>query len=158
MVNLFFLNLTTLNLEEIFFKKILEKVLKEKEGNFSLGLILVGQDRIRKINKRYRSKNQITEVLSFPENEVRKSTKKDLQFIEPKEEKNKKEKNLGEILLCPSRIKKVSQREKKDFKKELAFAFVHGLLHLLGYEHKDTASTKKMRLKEKEIMEKLDIL
>jgi len=148
-------NFTSFKINKFFFEKNLSSIkecisFKEIE-NFSVGVILVGQRRIREINKRYRGKNQVTTVLSFLLEEVKKPTKKTINFIESDEE----EKLLGEILLCPSRIKKISQREKKDFKEELAFYFIHGFLHLLGYEHKDTKTTKEMKEKEREILKKL---
>jgi len=148
-------NFTSFKINKFFFEKNLSSIkecisFKEIE-NFSVGVILVGQRRIREINKRYRGKNQVTTVLSFLLEEIKKPTKKTINFIEP----NQEEKLLGEILLCPSRIKKISQREKKDFKEELAFYFIHGFLHLLGYEHKDTKTTKEMKEKEREILKKL---
>lgn len=144
-----------------FFKNIAEEVLKREDVDREvfLNVILLGRGKMRNINKRYAGKNQVTDILSFSEKEIKKSTKKDLQFvipssmgkvefIEPKEGK----KSLGEILLCLSRIEKQAKRDKKEFKEELAFVFVHGLLHLLGYDHRNTEDTKKMRKKEKELL------
>lgn len=155
-----FLNLTEHKISKDFFENIFEKILQnnsvisklkdrfENKENISLELVLIGQGRMRNINKRYGSKNQITDVLTFPFFEIQKPTKKGLKFIEPKET----QKNLGEVLLCPSRIKKRERKFKKDFKEELASAFIHGVLHLFDYEHKDTMTTKEMRKIEKEIL------
>jgi len=159
-MDLFFVNFTDCKISQTFFEKILKVVVEKKivpskflanKDKISLEVILLGQGRMRNINKRYAGKNQITDVLSFPGSEIKKPTKKDLAFIEPKET----EKILGEILLCPSRIKKNAKKFKKDFKEEIAFNFIHGFLHLLGYDHKDTKTTKEMRVKEKEIMNAL---
>ena len=141
-----FIKLSQIDLEKDFFKQILKKLekkeplLKEKR-DFSLNVVLVGKNRIRYLNKRFRGKNKITSVLFFLEKEIKEPTKKELQFIEPQKE----EKLLGEIILCPSRIKKLAKREKKDFKKMLCFYFLDGLLHLLGYENQ----------REKELMQVL---
>jgi probable rRNA maturation factor len=144
------------------FEKIVENVLRSEKikKDFSLNLVLMGEKGIKKINKRYAGKNQVTTVLSFPFSEIKKPTKKDLQFTPLDNEKNltgfiepQKEENLiGEILLCPSRIKKLANRQKKDFKELLDFFFLHGFLHLLGYNHTKTDDTKQMRKKEKEIL------
>lgn len=156
-MKVFLRNFSGIDIDENFFNKILfliQKSTKEKVKDvedFLIGVILVGQNRIRNINKMYRGKNQVTSVLSFPLSEIKKPTKKDLQFIEPSS-LEKEDKILGEVFLCPSRIKKVASRQKKDFNEELAFNFVHGVLHLLGFDHKDTESTKEMRKKEKEIL------
>lgn len=149
-MEIFFANFTNYQINESFFETILkgiENKEKVKKGK-SLEVVLLGEKGIRNINKRYAGKNQVTDVLSFPLSEIKKLSKKELQFIEPKEEQDV----LGEILLCISRIKKQAARQKKDFKEELRFAFVHGFLHLLGYNHKNTEDTKKMRRKEKEIL------
>lgn len=149
-----FIKFSQVDLDENFFKEILEKIekkeplLKEKK-DFSLNVVLVGRNRIRYLNKRFRGKNKVTTVLSFPEKEIKKPTKKELQFIEPPKE----EKLLGEIILCPARIKKLARREKQDFKKMLCFYFLHGLLHLLGYDHQKEEDAQKMEKKEKELMQ-----
>lgn len=151
---------TSSNFKEDFFDRILKLVEKKVPSkiseDFSIGVILIGQNRIRNLNKMYRGKNQVTSVLSFPFEEIKKPTKKPLDFIEA--EDSKEEKVLGEVLLCPSRIKKVSNRMKKNFKKEIVFNFIHGVLHLLGYDHTDTESTKKMRKLEKELMKEVKTL
>jgi len=150
-MNLSLVNFTTFNIPEKFFKDIAQQVFK-KEGikkDVSLEVVLLGRSKMREINKRYAGRNRITDVLSFPESEVRKATKKEIDFIQAKEG----EESLGEILLCPSRIKKNARKLKRDFKEEITLVFIHGILHLLGYDHTDTKSTKIMQKKEKEIMD-----
>jgi len=146
-----FVNLTQYKISKNLFEDIFH--LFQKKGmirrDVSAELILIGQNRIRNINKKFRGKNQVTDVLSFSLSEVEKPTKRELRFIEPP----KIPQNLGEILICPSRIKKQAKKFKKTFKEELALVFTHGLLHLLGYDHKDTKSTKEMRKKEREILD-----
>ncbi len=149
-------NFTTFNISSDFFEKIVQKVFK-KEGykeDVLVEVVLLGERGMKNINKRYAGKNQVTDVLSFAFSEIQKATKKDLVFIDPPDV----QKILGEVLLCPSRIKKNAKKFKKDFEKELAFVFVHGLLHLLGYDHKDTESTSKMRKREKEILKEIELI
>lgn len=153
MVEINLVNFTDHKISEKPFEEIVKLVLKTEKikKEFSLELVLLGEKTMRNINKRYAGKNKITTVLSFPFSEIKKSTKKDLQFIEPE----KKENLIGEILLCPSRIKKIAIRQKEDFKKSTNFFFLHGFLHLLGYNHTKTEDTKKMQKKEKEILVKI---
>lgn len=149
-MSLEFINLTQYPIQKKFFEKILQ-VVRTKERikeNTLVGLVFVGKERIRDINKKYRGKNQITEALSFPFLEVQKSTKKEFQFIESKETPQ----NLGEIFLCPNKIKKQAKKLGRTFKEYLIEIFIHGLLHLLGYQHRDTKTTKRMRKREKEII------
>jgi len=111
-------NLTTVSINEEFLKKISEKVLKrERQEHPSYGRVpdlsiaLVGQGRIRELNKKYRGKNRVTDVLSFPGN------------------------GLGEIVICLREVKKNAKRFGSTFEKELARVLIHGILHLLGYNH-----------------------
>lgn len=149
-MEIFFINFTKYKIGRDFFEKIVKNIAKVEniKKKLSIDLVLLGERGMRNINKRYAGKNKITDVLSFPLVEMTKSSKKELQFIESPKNDNL----LGEILLCPSRIKKQAKRKKKNFKEELAFVFLHGFLHLLGYNHKNTKDTKEMRKKEKELM------
>ncbi len=121
-------NLTTNPIEEDFLKKTANLVL-EKEGKkgFDLSIALVGRERIRTINKRYRGKNRATDVLAFPEVNIQKEKFK----IGPAE----KSRGLGEIIICIREVKKNAKRMNLPFKKELATCLIHGILHLLGYDH-----------------------
>ena len=116
-------NLTTSKVDESFIKKVAERVLKgeKKEGNLSVAF--VGSGRMRKLNKKYRKKNKVTDVLAFED--------------------------LNEIVICLREVKKSAKRYKVSFQEELARVLVHGILHLLGYNHeKSEEEGKKMEEKE----------
>ena len=119
-------NLTTISLDEEFLKRISSKVLeKENRKKADLSIALVGQGRIRALNKKYRGKNRVTDVLAFPGN------------------------GLGEIVICLREVKKNAKRFNLVFEKELARVLIHGILHLLGYDHeKSEIEAKKMKEKE----------
>jgi len=121
-------NLTTVQIDKEFFKEITEKVLEgEKQENKNLSIALVGQGRIRELNKRYRGKNRATDVLAFPNKEL----------------------GLGEIVICLREVKKNARRFSSTFEKELARVLIHGILHLLGYDHeKSDAQAKKTEEKQ----------
>ena len=119
-------NLTTTPIEEEILKKVAEKILEgENKRNTDLSIALVGPGRIRKLNKKYRGKNRVTDVLSFPDN------------------------GLGEIVICLREVKKNAKKFGSSFKKELSICLIHGILHLLGYDHeKSVEEVKKMRDRE----------
>jgi len=119
-------NLTTTPIEEEILKKVAEKILEgENKRNTDLSIALVGPGRIRKLNKKYRGKNRMTDVLSFPDN------------------------GLGEIVICLREVKKNAKKFESSFKKELSTCLIHGILHLLGYDHeKSVEEVKKMRDRE----------
>ena len=125
-------NLTTNQIDEEFFKKV-AKIVLEKELGISqfqktdLSIALVGQGRISELNRRYRGKNRVTDVLAFPNKEI----------------------GLGEIVICLREVKKNAKKYGLTFEKELSKVLIHGLLHLLGYDHeKSEIEVKKMREKE----------
>ena len=104
-------NLTTNKVDKEFLKKVAEKVLAGEKKKTELSIVLVGQARIRGLNKKYRGKNKVTDVLSF-------------QYD-----------NSGEIVICLSEVKKNAKNFKSTFKKELVRILIHGILHVLGYSH-----------------------
>ncbi|MDP2864044.1 MAG: rRNA maturation RNase YbeY [bacterium] len=118
-------NLTANPINEEFLKGVAKKVLEgENEAENNLSIALVGQGRIRELNKKYRKKNKVTDVLTFGE-------------------------GLNEIVICLREVKKNAKGFKSTFKKELARVLIHGILHLLGYNHeKDTKEAEKMEEKQ----------
>jgi len=129
-------NLSSELIDESFFKRIVKFILKEEEREGNISIALVGLEEIRKLNKDYRKKDSATDVLSFVD-------KNDIIEI-----KDKKEHLIGEIVLCPKEIRKNAKEFKVNFIRELYWALIHGVLHLLGYDHKDLKEAKKMREKE----------
>jgi len=146
MLDLVFKNHTSLKSPgEKFFKEILGTVIKElkiKDKKIEASLNLVGEAKIRELNKKYRGKDKITDVLSFPLEESR--LKK--HAILP----------LGDIFICLPFAVKEAERQSISLKKELAWLTVHGFLHLLGYDHeKSKQDAEKMFKLEKKILSKL---
>lgn len=93
---------------------------KARQG--SLSLALVGQARMKRLNQKWRNKNQVTDVLSF-------------SFEEKAGKKKQKTIIDGEILICPDWVEKQARLFKKEFFNELTRVVVHGILHLQGWEH-----------------------
>lgn len=137
-------NLTTLQINEEFLKKVATIVLESESASrrkkeVDLSVALVGQGRIRKLNKRYRGKNRATDVLAFGENEIPNSTPKIPKTI----------KGLGEVIICLREVKKNARRFGSTFEKELGRVLIHGILHLLGYDHEESEE-KAQKMKKKE--------
>jgi len=132
-------NLTAGRINERFLKKVAGIVLKgEKKQNFELSIALVGQKKIKELNRKYRKKNRETDVLSFGQNP------------------EAKEPVLGEVVICPEIVGKNAKKFGSKPEKELAFVLIHGILHLLGYEHEESEKeAEKMRKKEKLYLRKI---
>jgi probable rRNA maturation factor len=104
-----------------------------KKNHLFCTLLLSGNKEIQKLNKKFRKKNKTTDVLSFPF-----YNKKILK----KKMKKEKEIYLGDIIINISKIK--SKKKLKDFKLQLDSLWIHGLVHLFGYDHKNQKDFKKM--------------
>ncbi|HQL52989.1 MAG TPA: rRNA maturation RNase YbeY [Candidatus Magasanikbacteria bacterium] len=118
--------------EEII-KKIVSSTLKTIKKNFKdyeISVHLVGEKYIKNLNKKYRGVDQVTDVISF--------ATQDLLF-----DKNMN-KDLGDLFICPQRIKKQAKDFLVDDREEFARILIHGVLHLCGYDHQNEKDSKKM--------------
>ena len=161
-------NFTQNEIDERFLKKIAEGTLRfmaaEKnspgllEGKVEISLAFVGEGRMRKLNKIYRGKNKVTDVLSFDNKSVlpylakafpRLKKGEDMFFANPPDGV----KRLGEIIICYPYAKKQARRANQSLKKELTMLWILGILHLRGYDHeKDEQRAKEMRKMEEKIL------
>lgn len=130
-------------IEEIFegyensFRYYLRKMIKHlnEDPNFILEVIIVDEPTIQEINRDYRGKDTVTDVISFAlDDEVEGEV----------HIKGAKNRLLGTIIICGP----VAVRQAKDYnhslEREMKFLFVHGLLHLLGYDHMTKEDEKEM--------------
>ncbi len=118
-----------------------KKFNKFKKKKIFFTLLLSGENEIRKLNKNFRKKNQSTDVLSFPF-----YTKKDLK----KKLLQEKEIYIGDIIINLTKIK--NKNDNKYFKMELDKLWIHGLVHLFGYDHKKDKDFSKMLKVEKKFL------
>lgn len=115
-------------------KNVCRRVLKgEKKNIIDLSVVFLGKEKIKKLNREYRKKNRPTDVLSFLYDE-----------------------REGEIVICPEEVRRNAKKYGTAFNKELAHVLIHGLLHLLGYDHEKTRKEAQiMEKKEKYYLEKI---
>ncbi len=119
-------------------KKLNSKTNEFKKKQIFCTLLLSDNKEIKYLNKKFRKKNKTTDVLSFPfysKTEFNKKIKKE------------KEVYLGDIIINLSKIKKKNLI--KNFQIEFDRLWIHGLTHLLGYDHKKNKDFKKMNKIEK---------
>lgn len=110
------------------------KHLKIKD-NFIIDLDFVSASKIKQINKQYRSIDKETDVLSFAFLELKKGEVKI---------KSKQPQFLGEIIISTHKIEAQAKEFNHSFTYELAYLYLHGLLHLLGYDHVHNEKEKKI--------------
>ena len=129
-------NLTRSKVSESFLKKVAERVLQgEKQQKKKLSVALVSPKKALELNKKYRRKDKVANVLSFPVGNDKIPMGVEGYF--------------GEVILCPSQIKKDAQKYGMIFEQALAWMFIHGILHLLGYNHTKGRDLKRMEQKER---------
>jgi rRNA maturation RNase YbeY len=105
----------------------------------SLGVTLVGDREMRELNLAYRGKDRATDVLSFSQLE---GFSFDHQTAE-----------LGDIIISPAQAKRQADERGHSLKQEMRILLIHGLLHLIGYDHEKSAyQAGRMRKIEKELM------
>ncbi len=154
-------NFTQNELDKKFFQKIAKKTLEitDVKDKTEISLAIVGDGRIRRLNKMYRGKNRVTDVLSFENKSVLPylskafpKMKKGDEFIEAPDGV----KRLGEVVICYPRAKKQAKKLNHTLEKELTILLIHGILHLLGYDHeKGGEEEKKMKEMEEKILAEL---
>jgi len=119
-------------------KKLNFKNKNYKKNIIFCTLLLSNTKAIKKLNSKFRKKNKSTDVLSFPF-----YNKKNLK----KKIKNEKEIYLGDIIINLNKIH--SKKNMKNFKLEFDKLWIHGLVHLFGYDHKKEKDYRKMNQVEK---------
>lgn len=152
-MNLIFRNSTAVKVYNFkFFEKILVTVIKElKLGKKNIGLSvnLVGETKIKELNKRYRNKDRVTDVLSFPMSEKSQIQDSRFKILDSSTD-------LGDIFICLSFAKNEAKSENISVDRKLAQLTVHGFLHLMGYDHETSrVCAKKMFKIENHIISKI---
>ncbi|MBQ5444149.1 MAG: rRNA maturation RNase YbeY [Erysipelotrichaceae bacterium] len=102
------------------------------EDDYVLSVILVGPITIRRINRDYRQKDAVTDVISF-------ALLDDEDAVEYEDEVE-----LGDIFINRNRVFSQAEEYGHSVKREFVFLFVHGMLHLLGYDHMTKEDEEKM--------------
>ena len=125
--------------KELFFDKVCKafpKKYKFFNKKVSFTLLLSNNKNIKKLNNNFRNKNKSTDILSFP-------FSKKIKIL--------KESYLGDIIISYNFIDKPKSQDFKFFKKKLIKIFIHGFLHLVGFNHIKDRDYKKMLKEEDQI-------
>ena len=125
--------------KKLFFKKICNSFPKKYRflnKKISLTLLLSNNKNIKKLNKNFRNKNKPTDILSFP-------FKNKAKIL--------KETYIGDIIISYNFIDKPKSQKRKVFEDKLIKVFIHGYLHLLGFDHLKNKDYLKMLKEENRI-------
>ncbi len=119
-------------------------VIKEKLENCLFNIILVDNDYIHKLNKEYRGIDRVTDVISFALEDSQDEVKLDFRV-------------LGDIYISVDKAKDQAKEYGHSFLRELSFLTIHGLLHLLGYDHMTKEEEEIMFKKQDELLNEFGI-
>lgn len=147
------------NKQKLIKAKLLEVAL-EKTGNYvdnlAVGVLFVSALKIKKLNKKARQINKVTDVLSFPMLEGKKF--EFLQNCDEERDPFSKELYLGDIVICKSRAKKQAKLFGHSVEREIGFLMLHGFLHLLGFDHIKPKDEKEMQNLAENILKECGVL
>lgn len=118
-------------------------------GDFTVGISFVGEQKIRDLNNQYRQVDRVTDVLSFP-------LVQDFNNLEDEKDENGIV-DLGDIVINVKRASSQAKQYNHGIRREICFLCLHGLLHLLGYDHIEKEDEKVMFKLQNDILNKFDI-
>lgn len=116
--------------------------------HYDLGILLATNAVIHEYNKMYRGQDKPTDILSFPYHPELKAGER----INPKTDDDK---NVGDIIIAPLYVKNDLERWEQTFEQRMKVLLVHGICHLLGYDHIEDADYEVMHAQEKILLEKI---
>ena len=138
-----------IDLEESWLRQVVEETLAIQDfgSEVELGLVITDDETVRELNRKYRGVDEPTDVLSFALLEKDDSA----TFIIPPDGIL----HLGEVIISYPQAARQAEENGHPIKQEMALLVVHGVLHLLGYEHDEPAREQEMRSLEERILSQL---
>lgn len=130
-------------------KRILE--FQQCPDRCELSIALVDDREIQRLNREYRGIDRSTDVLSFAQQE-----NSDPQLVQPRSDEPTFPLILGDVILSVETTQQQASEQGKPFEAELYFLLIHGILHLLGYDHQTDDDARVMKLLEQEVLQELE--
>ena len=125
--------------------QLLEFTLKREHlENLEFNIMFVDSNTIHEMNKTYRNVDRVTDVISFA--------------LEDNKTIELDHRVLGDIYICIERAEEQAKEYGHSFLRELSFLTIHGLLHLLGYDHMEKEEEKVMFQKQEDILHEFGII
>ncbi len=135
-------------LEVSWLQSVAEQVLVAQDAGsrVELGLVITNQERVQQLNRSYLGKDEPTDVLAFS---AREEIDAELPpFVQPPDGVL----HLGEVIISYPQAVIQAKEHRHSVKREIAILIIHGVLHLLGYEHDKSELERQMKTREKEIL------
>ena len=123
----------------------------EIQNDIEMGILITDDTRIKELNRIYRNINSPTDVLSFHMNSDE-DQELSSEFISPPDQLN----HIGEIIISYETAIRQANENKIPIKSELSFLLVHGILHLMNYDHIKDDDREIMEKMEKDIFDRIE--
>ena len=138
------------SIDEQWARKIAQAVLRSEGAAppYEVSLVFTDSETVQRLNRDYRGVDKPTDVLAFymlPQKEA------DSSFVLPPDNVLR----LGEVIISYPQAVEQAKEQGHSTKQELALLIIHGILHLLGYDHEQPEEEKLMRERERELLEKI---
>lgn len=134
--------------------KTASEVLGEDFSNVNVSINFVGESEIKDLNNKFRQIDKVTDVLSFP-NLEKEACQKLVDFDHEKDDQNML--FVGDIVICKEKAKSQAKEYGHSNKREICFLALHGLLHLLGFDHIEKNDEILMQKTAEEILSKFGV-
>ena len=108
----------------------------------NINLSFISSKEMQSLNKQYRGFDKDTNVLSFENQDISREHTK----------------NIGDIAICYPYVVDEAKKENKELDNHITHMFIHGTLHILGYDHENESEANNMELKEIELLSKFNII
>jgi len=118
-------------------------------SDVEMGLVIAGQEKVQELNRSYLGRDEPTDVLAFSAREEAGTGSP--PFVHPPDGVV----HLGEVIISHPQAIAQAEEHQHSVKKEIAILIIHGVLHLLGYEHDEPELERQMRAKEAEILSRI---
>lgn len=140
-------------LEGSWLQSVAEQVLvaQDADSRLELGLVITGQERVQQLNRSYLGRDEPTDVLAFsmlPEPLATGESEVSSPFTQPPDGVL----HFGEVIISYPQAVIQAEEHHHSVKREIAILIIHGVLHLLGYEHDKPELERQMKTREKEIL------
>ena len=130
-------------------------VLEGLSGEAEVEVIALNEEEIKRLNADSRGIDAVTDVLSFPLHEqIAPFTAQNYPFDF---DADAQAVTLGSIAVCLTRAAEQAEEYGHSLNREVTYLFVHGLLHLLGYDHLEEGGRRQMRAREEQIMRQIGV-
>ena len=140
-------------LDTIWLKDIAERILTAQGiGNdIEMGLVIASQQKVQELNKLYRGKDAPTDVLSFTM-QAEPGDESETGFTTPPDGI----KHLGEVIISYPQATKQAEEYHHSIKREVVILVIHGILHLLSYDHIEDEPAQQMAARESVILKTIE--